>query len=395
MRWTASSKLDENQSAAVEFCVADLLGFTFIGPFAPHAKIQYYGPFGEYVSMGNVSTQICHELITHFDALAIHNFVPAPWIDKDLEKYEGLNTNAEIGIFLGTPDAVPPFFFNHPISIGGFVCETDAINPAWVVTCNQLDLIFVPTQWCRDAFVNSGVTTPVIVLPHGIEPDYKPVSGLRSNDIFYFYNTFHSSSFCSRKSMEELIRCFLNTFRTNERVVLRLRTDPSPALIECQRKYNFGHQIEHLPMDHCSTEDFAKLYSQMHCTVHPSKGEGFGLIPFQSIACETPVIAPHATGMADYLRNDNSIAVATNGRIRGEGVGNSHGTYFKIDEQDLQRKLRYVYENWQAEHDKVSRAGPSFRRQHAWDNVLKDFVGLLDTLLKTPHPQRKALLQTL
>jgi glycosyltransferase involved in cell wall biosynthesis len=395
MQWTASSKLDAQNSATVEFSVADLHGYNFIGAYAPKAKIQFYGPFGEYVSMGNVSTQICHELTKQFDDVAIHNFIPAPWIDKELERHAGLNTKADIAIFLGTPDALPDFFFDHPISIGGFVCETDTIDPNWVITCNKLDLVFVPTQWCKDAFFNSGVTTPIIVLPHGIEPEYKPVSGLRPNDTFVFFNTFHSSSYCSRKSLEELVRCFLHTFSSNEKVVLKLRTDKSPALTECMRKYNFSKQIQHVPMDYCSTENFAKLYSQVHCTVHPSKGEGFGLIPFQSIACETPVIAPHSTGMADYLRANNSIEVKTKGRIRGEGVGNSHGTYFRIDENDLQKQLRYVFENWQAEKDKVAQAGPAFRAQHAWSNVLKDFISLLDTLLDTPVDQRLQKLRAL
>lgn len=395
MRFSASSELDENNNASIEFCLADLLGLTFVGTHAPKANIQYYGPFGEYVSMGNVSTQICYELIKHFDDVAVHNYIPAPWIDKELEKSAGLNTKADIAIFLGTPDSVPDFFLDHPVSIGGFVCETDAIDPDWAVSCNRFDLVFVPTQWCKDAFINSGVTTPIIVLPHGIEEEYIPTTGLLPEDRFVFYNTFHSSSFCSRKSMDELVRSFLNTFRSDERVVLKLRTDSSTALKECMRKYNFSHQIEHVAMDHVSTDEFAKIYSTVHCTVHPSKGEGFGLIPFQSIACETPVIAPHSTGMADYLRPGNSVEVATKGRIRGEGVGNSHGTYFKIDEQDLQKQLRYVFENWQTEKDKVKAAGPGFRQQHSWGNVLSDFVGLIKTLKQAPAKKRQAILKGL
>lgn len=395
MRWTASSKLDDANSAAVEFSLADLTGYTFVGQHRPYAKIQFYGPFGEYVSMGNVSMQMCHQLVAHFDCLAIHNFIPSPWVDKRLEDYSGLNLKAPIGIFLGTPDAVPNIFYDHPISIGGFVCETDAINPLWVDVCNKLDLVFVPTFWCKEAFTNSGVTTPIIVVPHGIEPEYRPAEGLLDHDTFVFYNTFHSSSLCSRKSLEELVRAFLNTFRHDEKVVLRLRTDASPKLAECQRKYNFSNKIEHVEMDYCSTQDFADLYSTVHCTVHPSKGEGFGLIPFQSIACETPVLAPHSTGMADYLNDQNSVAIATAGRVTGEGVGNSHGTYFKIDEQDLQAKLRYMYNNWATEKKKVSAIGATFRAQHAWSTVLSDFIQLLDALLAATPDQSAAILNEL
>lgn len=394
MRWKASSELDDANSAAVEFSLADIHGYSFVGKHKPDALIQFYGPFGEYVSMGNVSMQICYQLIEHFEQIAIQNFIPTPWLDPHLEQYAGLNLKAPIGIFLGTPDAVPSLFYDHALSIGGFVCETNAIDPHWVGICNKLDLIFVPTLWCKTAFKDSGVTTPIVVVPHGIEDEYRPVDGVLDSEPFVFYNTFHSSSFCSRKSMEELIRAFLTTFRHDEKVILKLRTDPSPKLAECKRRFNFSNKIVHVPMDNCSTSDFAKIYSTVHCTVHPSKGEGFGLIPFQSIACETPVIAPHTTGMADYLTAENSIKLEVAGPAYGEGVGNSHGTYFNIDEADLRLKLRYVYENWAAEKEKVVRTGAQFRDQHAWHNVLSGFVSLLSKLLESPD-QTKSILAKL
>lgn len=392
MRWTTTSKLDDENSACIEFCMADLLGYRFIGDYRPDTRIQFYGPFGEYVSMGNVSMQICHNLVKRFADVSIHNYIPAPWIDKELESYAGMNSGAEIGIFLGTPDTVPTFFYEHPISIGGFVCETDAIDPAWVDVCNKLTLVFVPTTWCRTAFRNSGVSTPIIVLPHGIEEDYKPLASELPDKPFIFYNTFHSTSFCSRKSMEELVKAFLHTFTSEDEVVLRLRTDDSPKLRECMRKFNFGNKIQHVPLDSCSTKDFAAIYSQVHCTVHPSKGEGFGLIPFQSIACETPVLAPHVTGMADYLNEENSVPIETDGRVEGEGVGNSHGTYFSIDEQDLQAKLRYMYDNWAYEKDKVQKQGADFRSRHSWPNVLAEFFDLLESLVELTAKDRDALL---
>ena len=51
------------------------------------------------------------------------------------------------------------------------------------------------------------------------------------------------------------------------------------------------------------------IFSRMNCTVHPSRGEGFGLVPLQSLACETPVIAPAVTGMTEYLTPDRAICL--------------------------------------------------------------------------------------
>jgi glycosyltransferase involved in cell wall biosynthesis len=116
--------------------------------------------------------------------------------------------------------------------------------------------------------------------------------------------------------------------------------------------------------------------------VHPSKGEGFGLVPFQSIACETPVIAPHATGMADYLDNENSICLNTSGRTAGEGVGNAVGTYFTIDEDHLVDRLRYVEANWEIEYEKVKQASASYRQSYQWPVVLNEFTELISAIIK-------------
>ena len=379
--WTATRALGQDGTATIEFELGDLYGLSFVGQHCPDTEIQFYGPFGEHVSMGNVSVQVCRFLTQKFDKVSIQNYIPAPWIDEELETHAGLYSEAPIGIFLGTPDMVPKLFYNHAFKIGGFVCETDAIDPDWADICNRLDLVFVPSNWCKAAFRNSGVKTPIIVVPHGIEEEYRPYPDERTSSPIVFYNTFRASSFCSRKSLEELVRAFLEAFRGQDDVVLRLRTNESVKLAECKRKYSFGSLIAQEELKEMPTRDFARIYSQVHCTVHPSKGEGFGLIPFQSIACETPVIAPHQTGMADYLTLENSVELQIKGRVEGEGVGNSHGTYFGIDEEDLVRQLRHVYSNWPEEHAKVKRAAPEFREQYQWKNVLSEFVLLLDRIL--------------
>ncbi|MBT5559465.1 MAG: glycosyltransferase [Proteobacteria bacterium] len=389
------AKVGPDGTASITYELEDVFGFDFVGEHRPNTLVQFYGPIGEHVSMGSVSVHICRMLSEKIKQISIQNYISAPWIDADLEQYAGLNTNAPIGIFLGTPDTMPKFFYEHQFTVGGFVCETDRIGTDWVDNCNRLDLVFVPSNWCKAAFRDSGVKVPIIVVPHGVEDEYRPYVEVSRPSRFVFYNTFHAASLCSRKSLEELVRTFLRAFEGQDDVVLRLRTGDSPAMDECKRKYDFGSLIEHDKLEQIPTEDFAKIYSEVHCTVHPSKGEGFGFIPFQSIACETPVIALHQTGMADYLTADNSIELKPKGRATGEMVGNSHGTYFGIDEDDLYEQLRYAYNNWPLECAKVQTAAPAFRERHQWRNVLREFSGLVENLTKADSVvKRQKLLET-
>ena len=49
------------------------------------------------------------------------------------------------------------------------------------------------------------------------------------------------------------------------------------------------------------TDELVRLYRRAAIVAVPSRFEGFGLPAAEAMACETPVIAPAATGMADYL----------------------------------------------------------------------------------------------
>lgn len=368
-------------NAGFEFDFPSLLGLTYEGKFKEDILIQYYAPLRDRVSMANIGLSMFDILKNHFDKLALHNYCAGGLIDDRFSDYAFLNQNAPVGIYLGVPDQVNETFYQHAFKIGGFVCETDAISPEWVRICNRMDLVFVPSTWCQSAFVRSGVSTPVIVVPHGLDSEYSPYKKKPQRKPFVFYNTFRAGSLGSRKGMEELIRSFLQAFDGYDDVVLRLRTDDSPILQHYQKKYDFGKLIEVEYIENLATTDFAKIYSEVHCTVHLSKGEGFGLIPFQSIACETPVIAPHVTGMADYLNSQNSMALNTNGRESGKAVGNQSGTYFSIDESHLIECLRSMYSNWEREYEKVRSIGEIFRTQHAWETVMADFIFTLKDII--------------
>ena len=57
--------------------------------------------------------------------------------------------------------------------IGGFdVADSDRISNFAVNLVNKIDLMIVPSGFARDAYVSSGVNTPVEILPHGIPDEF-------------------------------------------------------------------------------------------------------------------------------------------------------------------------------------------------------------------------------
>jgi len=353
----------------------------------PAVRLQFYGMLDRCHSIGNVSAQFSRRLLRdHGPLVGLHGFSGSTFFDVSLQPHAWLNTGADIGVFYGVPDQVRNALDGHRVKIGCFVCETDRIHPDWVRICNRLDLVVVPSHFCRQAFMDSGVTIPVMVVPHGLEPEYHSYRDKQRSTPFIFYNTFSLSSYPERKSCEELIRCFMRAFPAGENVMLRLRTQHDARVEKYLRDAGADDRIVIDPPNDCSTEEFARIYSDVHCTVHPSKGEGFGLIPFQSIACETPVIAPAVTGMADYLNADNAILLKMGGRVAGIGVGNQSGTYYSVDEDHLVHCLRHAYDHWEQEYRKVRQAAPAFRRAHSWDAALAQFSTLIGELLCQERP---------
>jgi len=359
---------------------------TLQGSYRPGIRVQFYGMFEGCFSVAAICTQIGRVLTERLNGVALHSYNGGLFFDTSLAGHAAVDRAAPVGFFYGFPHEIPEEFYEHPFRIGGFVCETDRIASSWVEACNTLNLVIVPSEFCRRAFLDSGVTVPVIVVPHGLEPEYRPMAKARRSKPLVFYNIFSAGSLLERKNAEELIRCFLEAFGpSGEDCVLRLRTDLSLGLVDIRQRYDFGRAILLDFPDRRDTASFARIYSEVHCTVHPSRGEGFGLVPFQSIACETPVIAPAVTGMADYLNDENAMCLRTSGRTAGVLGGNQAGTYFTIDEAHLVELLHHAHTNWEEEYRKVRTAGPELRARYAWDVVLSELIEVIEEVLDSKN----------
>jgi len=344
--------------------------------------VQVYGMFRRCCSISNVSAQLARHLLDRNGDIALQSYTGMPFFDGALERHAGIDRRAPIALFCGMPDTVPSFLFEHETTIGGFVCETDRIPDRWVRKCNRFDLVIVPSRFCREAFRRSGVETPIAVVPHGLEPDYRPAAGIAREGRFVFYDVVNTMCL-RRKGLPELLRCFMRAFEGRTDVVLQLRCDLSGTLRTLLDELRPGALVEVVPHAELPTPEFAALYSRVHCTVHPAKGEGFGLIPFQSIGCETPVIAPSSTGMADYLSDDNAMLLRTTDEAEPGDVYYGCGSYQRIDEDHLVELLRDAHASWPREAEKVSRIAAGFRERHSWKNALRPFLDLIEQLCQS------------
>jgi glycosyltransferase involved in cell wall biosynthesis len=218
--------------------------------------------------------------------------------------------------------------------------ETDRVSPEHVRRCNQMDTVWVPTDFHVSTFVKSGVDPSKVVkvvqavdvaffdpakhvalpLPIGfsvMDPDDSTIDAeTRSSKArgFVFLSVFKWEQ---RKGWDVLLRAFLQEFSGADDVALYLLTNAYHS------DTNFGGKIHRFvknsgieePVggwpevrvvdEHVPQSDLPRLYKAADAFVLPSRGEGWGRPVVEAMAMELPVIVTNWSGPTEYLTEDN------------------------------------------------------------------------------------------
>lgn len=221
------------------------------------------------------------------------------------------------------------------LSIGRTMSETDRIPPEWVKSCNNMDQIWVPTQFHKESFERSGVHADVVVIPEPVDTEYfdpakySPAEGIKeSPEQFLFLSIFKWEE---RKGWKVLIEAFLQEFsNVNDDVLLYIATHPHEkndprseldafvkSLIE-SGKINPGNgtwpdgRKRTLPKIVVNTaflspEMIPRLYRAADVFVLSTHGEGWGRPITEAMSMQLPTIATYWSGPTAYLTQENSF----------------------------------------------------------------------------------------
>ncbi|KAA8539088.1 hypothetical protein F0562_025780 [Nyssa sinensis] len=230
----------------------------------------------------------------------------------------------------------PTGYGNFKFVIGRTMFETDRVNPEHVRRCNQMDFVWVPTEFHASTFIRSGVDpSKVVKIVQPIDVKffdplkYKPldlpsigtlVLGSTSTNLnlkreFVFLSVFKWEY---RKGWDVLLKSYLKAFSRVDGVALYLLTNPYHS------DRDFGNKIVEFVEDsdiekpvegwapiyvidtHIAQIDLPRLYKSANAFVLPSRGEGWGRPLVEAMAMSLPVIATNWSGPTEYLTEDNS-----------------------------------------------------------------------------------------
>lgn len=266
--------------------------------------------------------------------------------------------------------------------IGGFdVADSDKISPFSAEILNKLDLIMVPSNWARDAYINSGVKSPVEVLPHGITDEFldnntsitsnRDIINLRKRkeqgNILVLYFMLHSQYRKGADLVTEVMKRVQNKFN-NVNLVFK-----SPGVIarECPGVNGIGIR------DWMDINDMKLLYDTCDICICPSRGGGFELNALEAVSRGIPTLAPNGGCFLDYIDylipinlNDKKFQLFNRNPIH---IGNG----FEADIDDFEIKLTDVINNLEEYKIRFGKNSADVRNKLSWRNTAKILEGYL------------------
>jgi len=292
---------------------------------------------------------------------------------KDLVK-----KSAETGILLVSTTPVDPDGFDVLRSIASnqpdkraYICytvnESNRIPENWVPSLAAMDEVWVPSWFCREAFVRSGLSpTKVIVIPHGVDLELYDPANIKPLDIPGAHGTVFLSIFewSLRKGWDVLLDAWHRAFTAADDVTLVIRAyragKPAAWIAEQIRAWRVehGHTEEGSPrilvLDRfLAPDEMPALYAAAHAFVLPSRGEGWGLPYMEAMSMGVPAIGTQWGGNLDFMDEHNSYLIRceetpvpdSGWQDNPNAVHYHHQVWAEPDADHLAELLRHVHQN--------------------------------------------------
>lgn len=294
-------------------------------------SILYIGPTKDASGYGEASRNYIRSLVLHGHKVTIRaaKFDSYPGDEfADIRALEGVNLEPDICIQHLSPDQFNrfvPMGLSSCKMVGLTVHETDGIPMSWVNACNEMDLIIVPCEDNKKAFVDSGVATNVEIVPHTFDiskydslyPEFDLGEEVSRTTKFYsiFWNSY-------KKGLHTLLKAFYLTFQDRpEKVSLTLRiyTDPlhrdngsevKKVILEVKKLLRLNDYPKVVLLcDRLTDEEICSLHKACDIFVTATRGEGWCIPCFDAMAFGNTPVAANWGGIREYLSTQTGYPI--------------------------------------------------------------------------------------
>jgi glycosyltransferase involved in cell wall biosynthesis len=249
--------------------------------------------------------------------------------------------------------------FQAPFIAAYYMCEGTRVKDADIIRLERYDAVFVPTQFCYRALIESGLKTPVFVWGHGFDHKVFPYVEPEPNRPFTYLWYGDENR---RKGYDLFLKAFCELKVPNVRAWVR-----SPGSGFLSKLSDFYRHRKDIVFDTRVTppEQLKELMKEADVVVGPHRGEGFGLCVMEAMACGRPAIMTRWSGPLDYGGGDDiTYWVDTDGYEPAQfDVGVQARPDFKklvqlmskaaLEPEEVRRRgilaSKHIHENWRWE----------------------------------------------
>ena len=261
--------------------------------------------------------------------------------------------------------------------------DSDRISDRAVMIGNYLpDVIIVPSEYSRKAYIDSGVKKPIHVLPHG-------VSDVFFTDIFVIKD--HQLLIIYKKAKNEgkkiiLFFCLHSEYRKGADLVHRaikdLKKERNDFILLC--KFSTHNQpyidmCDYIITKFMGDDELKTLYDISDIVLVPSRGGGFELNGLEALIRDRPIIYPKGSCIEEYAGKiipELSVKISSKPIVLKDNpihIGKGQ----EVDLDDFIDKISYAIDNVDELKAKI-RERFTFKLHYSWKNIVSRLVNIIE-----------------
>ena len=277
--------------------------------------------------------------------------------------------------------------------------EFGSLPEQWVKDLANVDEAWVPSEYVRRVYVDSGVpASKVFVVPNGVDtkkfnPQATPMQ-LPTNKKFKF---LFVGGTIFRKGPDVLMKAYLDAFTAADDVCLVIKDFGGKTVYAGQtfeEKIRTAQSLPNAPKilylnDELSPDALPGLYTACDCLVLPYRGEGYGLPVVEAIACGLPVLVTAGGATDDFVRDEFAFRIPAQKQVFGNEISGlklvKPGWLLEPDAATLAERMK-----WLATHPDEARQRGKLASEHAkrfcsWNNAAEIALKRIDALAAAPQ----------
>jgi len=362
--------------------------------------VQYHTSVGQPTGFAQAARGYIKGL-THHKVKVAYNYLKGTNEEETESDDDVVNAICEYHGDLNMPQVIwaqAPYFNKNSgkYKIGHCEFEGDTVPASWIDYVNQMDEVWVPTNWDREKFRKAGATCPIYVFAQGIDKDYfhPDLSPMRF-EVKQSFKFICNAAWDPRKNLPNLIKAFKLEFTQDEDVCLIIKT------MNIGLGGDIKEQLEGMTYDKDSGQVYVKeevfkkeelgtFYTAGDCFVLPTHGEGWGLPVFEALACGIPVITTDWGALQETLRDENGEPYAGCHLLRYQkALTDTPYMYLQNNRwaepsiPHLMETMRYVFDHKEEEKQKARETSKIIRQKYCWESVTEPIKERLAEIYRT------------